>query len=210
MHYPYTTKRISERSQHDVHASYDHEEIVGFKRTGQRLCVAAASEDTGPEDGTIGWRIRQARLRKGLSLEGLARAVDVGLQSVWRLEYNKSKPASDNLIALARVLGVSPSWIMTGHEIVYDDGLPPALAEFLGSALGGDVTAEERTHLASLRFSHGDPTVKTYDRELEAYRSVKKYPRAGIERDEVVKVNEEAEAEAKRRGMRPLPRRKKR
>ena len=75
---------------------------------------------------TVGDRIAQARrelavrLRRDITKAALAEMVGVAASSVGDWEANVSVPKGGNLVQLARVLGVSESYIIAG------DALPPA------------------------------------------------------------------------------------
>ena len=53
----------------------------------------------------IGERLREARLRKGMSVRGLARAVDVSASLISQIETGKSSPSVSTLYAITTALG---------------------------------------------------------------------------------------------------------
>jgi transcriptional regulator with XRE-family HTH domain len=55
----------------------------------------------------VGERIREARLKRGLSLRGLARAVGVSASLVSQIETGKSQPSVSTLYAITTVLRIS-------------------------------------------------------------------------------------------------------
>ena len=63
----------------------------------------------------MGLRLRSARRERGMSQEDLARRVGISMISISRLERGVHRPKHQNLEAIARELGVSPSWILTGE-----------------------------------------------------------------------------------------------
>jgi transcriptional regulator with XRE-family HTH domain len=63
----------------------------------------------------IGSRIRDAREARGMSAAELARLVKVSQTAVWNWEEKSRKPHSQTLIALAKVLGVSPEYLLHGN-----------------------------------------------------------------------------------------------
>jgi transcriptional regulator with XRE-family HTH domain len=66
---------------------------------------------------TIGSRVRRARKARGLTQEGLARAADMSLPGVARLEQSGGlDPHYSTLMKLADALEVSPHWLYTGEE----------------------------------------------------------------------------------------------
>src|SRR5262245_38823280 len=66
-------------------------------------------------------RLRQARERAGLTQSALARRIGVKPQSIQALESGAAKSTS-HVVAIARVLGVSPDWLDRGDG---DSGSEP-------------------------------------------------------------------------------------
>lgn len=67
-------------------------------------------------DVTQGERLRSARLAKGISSQkALAKLADVDPSVVSRCEADKVTTSLDNLMKLARVLGVSVEWLADGE-----------------------------------------------------------------------------------------------
>lgn len=65
---------------------------------------------------TIGDRVREERLRLGLSQQALARLAGISTSAVGNVEAGiRNQPRS--LVSLARVLGVQPQWLETGHGV---------------------------------------------------------------------------------------------
>lgn len=78
------------------------------------------------EPVTIGARIKKARINAGKS-NAAQFARDVGIQphTLWRYEAGKSRPGIDTAASIARELGVSIEWLLTGegtHEPVVRQG----------------------------------------------------------------------------------------
>lgn len=65
---------------------------------------------------TIGNRISELRKQKNYSQEYLAEILGVSRQAVSKWEQDKSSPDTQNLIALAELLGVSVEFLATGKE----------------------------------------------------------------------------------------------
>jgi transcriptional regulator with XRE-family HTH domain len=57
-----------------------------------------------------GQNLQQARLRVGLTQEGLARAIETSVTNISRWERGRNGPSAPNVFALARILGVEPEW----------------------------------------------------------------------------------------------------
>ncbi len=55
----------------------------------------------------IGERLREARLRRGISVRGLARSVDVSASLISQIETGKSSPSVSTLYAITTALGIS-------------------------------------------------------------------------------------------------------
>ena len=65
---------------------------------------------------TIGERIAKCRKEKNLSQEYVAELLEVSRQAVSKWETGQSEPDTANLIALARVFGVSVEYLACGEE----------------------------------------------------------------------------------------------
>jgi len=66
---------------------------------------------------TPGERIKERRTQLGISQGGLARLAGMAQSTLSELERGDSKlPSADNLMRLAKVLGVTQAWIVTGRE----------------------------------------------------------------------------------------------
>ena len=66
-------------------------------------------------DDTLGGRISFAREASGLSAEEAAERLGV-LPSSWNAwECDRDVPRANRLTMMAGILGVSPSWLLTGH-----------------------------------------------------------------------------------------------
>jgi transcriptional regulator with XRE-family HTH domain len=63
----------------------------------------------------LGARIRQARQARGLAQEDLGQLVGVRGLTISRAELGKTTPNARVLDALARQLGVSVDWLLTGQ-----------------------------------------------------------------------------------------------
>lgn len=65
---------------------------------------------------TIGERIRAARKRAGKTQEEIGNLFEISRPSVAQWESDKTYPGGDKLAVLARVLGVSVDWLLSGVE----------------------------------------------------------------------------------------------
>ena len=94
------------------------------------LALERRSPTTEPEYATMGDRLRQARLARGMSLRRLAEVVGVSPSLVSQVETGRAKPSVNTLYALANELGISLD------SLLFMDALPPAAASD-----GGDPSA---------------------------------------------------------------------
>src|ERR1041385_5634741 len=70
-------------------------------------------------------RIKETRELRGLTASELARRVGVTSTAVWNWEKNSIRPRPPALEAIARVLGVSVSFLLTGHEEIREVDTAP-------------------------------------------------------------------------------------
>ena len=68
------------------------------------------------EQQTLGRRIQEARKAAGLSQESLGERLGVSRQAVSKWESGASDPSTVNLLALARLYGVSADELLRGVE----------------------------------------------------------------------------------------------
>ncbi len=61
-------------------------------------------------------RLTRAREDKKLNKTALAKAVGVSQPTVSDWESGVMKPNGDNLLAVCRILGITPDWLTTGRE----------------------------------------------------------------------------------------------
>ncbi len=107
---------------------------------------------------TLGGRISRARDGLNLSTAQLARRLGVKSNTVHDWETDRSEPRANRVTMLAGVLGVSPTWLLTGI------GESPAAPE---------VHSELRvlvTQISRLRDAHSEMAKTIETLELEAER----------------------------------------
>lgn len=75
----------------------------------------------------VGARIKQRRKEKGLTQAKLAKAIRERQNYVSRYENNRI-PSPETLVKIARLLGVSIDWILTGEEAPCDHSTPEKVA----------------------------------------------------------------------------------
>jgi transcriptional regulator with XRE-family HTH domain len=64
----------------------------------------------------IGERIREERIRKGVSARGLAREIGVSASLISQIETEKSKPSVSTLYAITTALGISVEDLFTARQ----------------------------------------------------------------------------------------------
>ncbi|MDQ7904761.1 XRE family transcriptional regulator [Phytohabitans sp. ZYX-F-186] len=80
----------------------------------------------------VGERIREARLRHGMSLRALARAVGVSASLISQIETGKSRPSVSTLYAITKALEISVEDVFDGTEA---ESTPPP-----GRPVGGPLS----------------------------------------------------------------------
>ena len=80
---------------------------------------------------TLGERVRRLRTSRGLTSVALGKRVGVSNVSVHHWETDSRSPTSDKFQALARALGVTTDYLLTGREA-------PALAAIHAAIRRGD------------------------------------------------------------------------
>jgi transcriptional regulator with XRE-family HTH domain len=69
----------------------------------------------------VGQRIREERLKRGLSLRGLARAVGVSASLISQIETGKSQPSVSTLYAITSALGISVQDVFEAAAVTITD-----------------------------------------------------------------------------------------
>jgi transcriptional regulator with XRE-family HTH domain len=77
-------------------------------------------------DADVGSRIETARVAAGIDRETLGAQVGVGVDTVATWESGEGSPRSNQLVAIAGILAVSPPWLMIGHGDAPDTSQEPA------------------------------------------------------------------------------------
>jgi transcriptional regulator with XRE-family HTH domain len=76
----------------------------------------------------LGQRIRDERVRRGISVRGLAREVGVSASMISQIETAKSRPSVSTLYAITSALGMSIEDVFRDGPLVAAGPLPPAYA----------------------------------------------------------------------------------
>jgi len=79
---------------------------------------------------TLGDRIRQARLRYGMSQAELARRIGVSSTALNQIESGKTPdPGVSRIVGIASVLGVSTDYLLLGRKGEDEDEVSPRAVE---------------------------------------------------------------------------------
>ena len=92
-------------------------------------------ESRGYRWKNVGTRIKEARLKAGLTQAELAKLLDVDPHTVWYWESGRMKPSADNLVQLSNRLGVSGDWLLD-RDVVEDELLKEANVSFMDAVAG--------------------------------------------------------------------------
>ena len=131
----------------------------------------------------LGRRIREERVRQGISLRGLAREVGVSASMVSQIETSKTQPSVSTLYAITSALGISIEDLFTappaadGGTGVADGsgpagavragaGAPGAVAVRREAGAGGGAPATVLEALGSMRGARLGPLVRPDDRRV--------------------------------------------
>jgi DNA-binding XRE family transcriptional regulator/quercetin dioxygenase-like cupin family protein len=100
---------------------------------------------------SVGQRIREERLKRDLSLRGLAREVGVSASLISQIENEKSRPSVSTLYAITSALGISIQEVfesgVASQPKAVGETVPATVLEALGSyrsRLGPHVTPSQR------------------------------------------------------------------
>jgi len=75
----------------------------------------------------IGDRIKESRVRAGMTQEEIAKKMSTSITLVSRWENDKTEPRGSTRLKLARTLGVDPEWLRTGEgEMAQSPAVPQA------------------------------------------------------------------------------------
>lgn len=86
-------------------------------RPCERLSVPGkrSRAELDPELVPIGQRIRAAREAAGISQTELAERIGVRAHTMWRYEAGRMRPGPDALVGIAKAVGVTPEYLLTGE-----------------------------------------------------------------------------------------------
>lgn len=78
--------------------------------------IQEPAEEAPSQPHTLGEKIKSHRIRCGMTQEYVAEALDVTRQAVSKWETDSSDPSTSNLLALAKLFGISPAELLDGLE----------------------------------------------------------------------------------------------
>lgn len=116
---------------------------------------------TQPDQDTLGGRLVRAREARGLRAGELANQLGVKRETIAAWERDRSEPRINRLVMLAGILGVSPTWLMSGHGA----GLPEeeeGAAAAVPDALSQALSEAQRLHAETGR------AIETLERQIRA------------------------------------------
>ena len=93
------------------------------------------TEERGQRWPNIGARIREARMKAGLTQAEVAKLLGVSPHSVWSWESGRLKPNHGHLVELAYRCGVSTDWLL-GRDVVEAEVLKEMNASFREAVAG--------------------------------------------------------------------------
>jgi transcriptional regulator with XRE-family HTH domain/quercetin dioxygenase-like cupin family protein len=117
---------------------------------------------------SLGSRIREERLRRGVSLRGLARDVGVSASMISQIETGKTRPSVSTLYAITSALGVSIEEVFApavGAESAAEHPAPPAALAMSAEAAGSGPAAGIDAPVAAVGGSRLGPVVQPADRQ---------------------------------------------
>jgi len=94
---------------------------------------------------SFGARLRWARERADLSLEGLARIASISKTNLHRWEKDSVTPRHVNVVAVSQLLGVRSDWLLTGEGSI-DSQREKIWAKYVNGAVGRRATPAELAH----------------------------------------------------------------
>lgn len=118
----------------------------------------------------IGERLREERVRRGISVRGLARDIGVSASLISQIETDKSRPSVSTLYAITNALGISVEELFGSHG--GGDGDVPAQAADASPSGNQRVTGPDRQRLVG-------PVVQPMHRELLTLESGVTWERLG-------------------------------
>jgi transcriptional regulator with XRE-family HTH domain len=115
----------------------------------------------------LGRRIREERVRQGMSLRGLARAVGVSASMVSQIETAKAKPSVSTLYAITSALGISIEDLFNAPDAAPDGAAPAPVGSAAAPrwpAQPGGAPATVLEALGSMRGARLGPLVRPDER----------------------------------------------
>ncbi len=117
---------------------------------------------------SIGYQIRRARMRQGMSAAALASQAQVNKRELCRIEHNRVHLSVEVLLRLCRVLGVCPDMILEwepARVCAFEGAMPDATPP------DGDPQARRRKAAADARLGSLQACPDAMERELADMRA---------------------------------------
>ncbi len=111
------------------------------------------SEDRGYRWKSIGARIKEARLKAGLTQKRVSELAGVSPHAVWSWEAGKMKPTPEHLLELAYQCETSTDWLL-GRDVVEAEILKEADVSFR-NAIEGLPMEDLESIMEFIRFVRG-------------------------------------------------------
>jgi transcriptional regulator with XRE-family HTH domain len=113
----------------------------------------AMQKNRGELDGSLGNRLRQERVRQGMSLRELARRIEVSASLISAVETGRTNPSVKTLYAIAEALGISPAAVVSTGTLE------------VGAARGASAEGEGAGAAHDLSPGDWSPVVRRQDRK---------------------------------------------
>lgn len=110
----------------------------------------------------VGERIREERLRQGMTLRGLARAVGVSPSLISQIETGRSRPSVSTLYAITKALGISIEDVFDAREPI----APPVQQGTGALSMAQALAASAAAVLDQDAVPHLGPLVRPPEREI--------------------------------------------
>ncbi|MBQ8195319.1 MAG: helix-turn-helix transcriptional regulator [Oscillospiraceae bacterium] len=102
---------------HKSGTSQDSQQAQQIPQPVEEAHADASSGEIQPKAVlTLGEVIKQHRIRCGMTQEFVAESLDVTRQAVSKWETDSSEPSTSNLLALAKLFGISAAELLDGIE----------------------------------------------------------------------------------------------
>lgn len=116
---------------------------------------------------TVGQRLRELRVRAGLTQEDVAAKAGVRSQSIYRYEAGEHVPRSEVVMRLAKLFGVHPEYILQGDppaaSRVEGDDVPDAVKQIVASPLWQRLSTQRQQEILAIEWKRFPVNVHTLE-----------------------------------------------